>query len=120
MKNTKAVRSIISLVGLILSSMIIMYYWSIADITQLIRVPMQVMILVLIYIGLQLLKRNVVKKQNWWDWLYYIGLFAIALPIFFTKETNYDLTLKLAQFGVLFLAIPIFIEGYFIVKQNHS
>jgi len=120
MKNSKSIRSIISLVGLILSSMIIMYYWSIIDLIQLIKVPMQVMILVLIYIGLQLLKRNLVKQQNWWDWLYYIGLFAIALPIFFASPSNFELVLKFSQFGVLFLAIPIFIEGYFIVKQYHS
>lgn len=120
MKHSKTLRSILSLVGLVISSFVIMYYWS-ADTLEAIKfVPVQIMVLILVYILLQLLKRVITKSQNWWDWLYYIGLMAVALPVFMANDTNYTTFLTATQLGVSFLAIPILIEGFYIVKENHS
>ena len=120
MKNSKTLISIISLVGLVISSFVIMYYWSANSLVEIKHVPIQIMILILVYIVLQFLKRLITKTQNWWDWFYYIGLLAVALPVFMVTETNFSSLLIGAQIGVSFLVLPILIEGFFLVKQNHS
>lgn len=120
MKHSKTLRSILSLVGLVISSFIIMYYWSANTLEAIKYVPVQIMVLILVYILLQLVKRMITKAQNWWDWLYYIGLMAVALPVFMANESNYSTFLIAAQLGIAFLAIPILIEGFYIVKENHS
>lgn len=117
MKNSRTILSILSLVGLIISSFVVIYYWNSNTYYQVKKVPMQIMILVLGYICLQFIKRTITKKQNWWDWLYYIGLLSIALPVFLASTENFENFLLAARIGSLFLIIPILIEGFYIVKQ---
>jgi len=120
MKNSRTTISILSLIGLIISAYIAIYYWESNSYVEIRYVPMQIMLLALIYIGLQFLKRTISKQQNWWDWLYYVGLTTIALPIFIATPENFNLYLTLAKIGSLFLVIPILIEGFYIVKQQKA
>lgn len=119
-KNTKSISAIIALASLTVSYFIVMHYWRATELHDIKFIPTFVLILCLVYVGIQMLKRNVIKKQNWWDWIYFIGLIAIAITKFFVNSTNFELMLKIAQYGVLFLIIPILIEGYFITKPKES
>lgn len=116
----KGIHALLSLLSIIVSAFIIMYYWKIEDLYGLIQVPVQILILVVIFIFIQLGKRYITAKQNWWDWMYYIGLIAIAMPIFFAKDSSYNMFLIVAQIGVLFLPLPILIDAYFISKPKES
>ncbi len=118
MKNIKPILSILLLISLILAAVVVFYYWKIDTIIGIKYVPFNIMILVLVYIITQFLKRVLTKTQNWWDWLYYIALVTIALPVFIGNETNESWLLPLTQIGVLFLLAPVILEGFNFVKQR--
>lgn len=118
MKNGKAILSLLLLVSLILGALVVFYYWKADSLIAIKFVPINIMILVLIYIVTQFLKRVLTKTQNWWDWLYYVGLVTIALPVFIGKEENISWLLPLTQIGVLFLIFPVLVEGFNSVKQQ--
>lgn len=118
MKNKKAIHSILLLVSLLLGALVLFYYWKAEVLVDIKFVPINIMILVLVYIATQFLKRVLTKIQNWWDWLYYISLVTIALPVFIGSEQNVNWLLPMTQFGVLFLIVPVLIEGANTVKQQ--
>jgi hypothetical protein len=76
------------------------------------------MVLLLAYIICNLLKRAISKQQIWYDWLNYIGLVAVVIPVFIASPTNNSILLPFVQIGVLFLVIPLLIECYFIIKER--
>lgn len=118
MKNTRGMTALILVGGLVISALVILYYWSVKEYLELKKVPVYVMILLIGYIVLQLLKRMLTKQQNWYDWLYYIGLASVAVPVFLATPSNFDTYLLISQLGTLFLAIPLLIEGYFLNKPK--
>ncbi len=118
MKNSRGATALILLVALVICGLVIMYYWSATDYLDIKAVPIHIMVLLIAYIGLQLLKRVVTKKQNWYDWLYYIGLASVALPVFLATPSNYTTYLLVSQLGTLFLVFPLIIEGYFLNKPK--
>ena len=120
MKNAKAILSILLLTALTLGSLVVYYYWKADSLVAIKFVPINIMILVLVYIITQFLKRVLTKQQNWWDWLYYVGLITIALPVFIANESNLSWLLPLTQLGVLFLVLPIMLEGYNLVKLRKA
>ena len=120
MNQKRALTALILLASIVISALIIMYYWGADSLYGIAYVPMHIMILVIIYILLQLAKRYVTSTQNWYDWLYYIGLISIALPVFFASTENINMYLKLVQIGTLFLAVPILLEGYKIINASKS
>lgn len=97
----------------ILAGMCILYYWSIDSFESLKFVPMKIMIFAFCYILLQIFKRFIFQKQNWWDWLYYIGLLGIVIPSYFASIDNFNTMLLFAQIGTWFLIIPLLLD----VKQ---
>jgi len=80
--------------------------------------PMHLVILSFVYVLLQILKRYLFKRKNWWDWLYYIGLVSIVLPTFFVNETNTDFYHLLTDYGTFFLIIPILLDGTQLVNTK--
>ena len=118
MKNVRGITALILVAGLVISGLVINYYWASNDLADIKAVPIHIMILLIVYIGLQLFKRIVTKKQNWYDWLYYIGLASVAIPVFLADSTNYASYLLIAQLGTLFLVVPLLIEGYYLNKPK--
>jgi len=64
------------------------------------------MVYCLIYVLTQIVKRFVLKSNNWWDWLYYIGLIAVMLPTFIATESNVATFNFISDYGSIFLLIP--------------
>jgi peptidoglycan/LPS O-acetylase OafA/YrhL len=110
MNQKKILRIVIMLASIALGTWIIMYYWKVDDADGIIYVPMYLMIVALGYILLQVMKRYLFKAQNWWDWLYYIGLTAILLPIFFGTNENASMYGMITDYGTFFFVIPALID----------
>ncbi len=87
-----------------------MYYWSVDDLLSIKSVPMHILIVTVIYILIQISKRYAVKSPNWWDWLYYLGLIGMMLPVFLATEENQSTYHLIADIGAPFLVIPMLFD----------
>lgn len=94
----------------IVSLIIVGYYWSNSSLSSITLVPITIMILALIYILIQIVKRFIVKEHNWWDWLYYLGLIAMMLPTVIANSANESYFHFITDYGTLFLIIPILLD----------
>lgn len=94
----------------VLAGLIGFYYWTNSSFESLKYVPMCVMILTLAYILVQILKRFIYKEQNWWDWLYYIGLISMMLGIFFATADTTSTFNIITDLGVCFLFAPMIFD----------
>lgn len=116
----KRIIHLILLVALLLTGLYIFGYYLFAqDIGQLKTLPVSFLVVVILYIAFQLLKRFVQKEVPWYSWLYYIGLISIVapLPLFSLQD---DLIFTVTRFGSLFLLIPPAIDLIRLVKQGKS
>lgn len=118
LKYKKQINALILFVALVIASLVVYYYWSAASYLEVRYVPVKIMILLVVYILCHLLKRAVSKEQLWYDWLYYIGLVSVAIPVFIASPKNSAILLPAVQIGVMFLVIPLLIEGYLITKER--
>ncbi len=116
MKEKKLVRVVLLVAMLVCAAAIVTYYWQHETLDAIIHVPMYVMIVALVYILIQILKRSLYKEQRWYDWLYYIGLIAIMLPPVLANEGNASIFHLLTDFGTLFLIVPVLLEGKVVVN----
>jgi hypothetical protein len=95
-----ATEFILLLIGLL----IVVFAWSTAQIDEFRSIPVSVFILLIGYILLQVLKRYFFKEQNWFDWIYYLGLFGVVLPVFsheLLPETSYLFVVKLLSISLI-------------------
>lgn len=117
MKNSKILKVLILVIMFLLGNAISMYYWSNGTLGSMRNVPMFIMILVLIYILMQILKRFLYKEKNWWDWLYYIGLLIVILPTYFASENNLSTFQLMTDFGSLFFVLPLLFDFKKLVQK---
>lgn len=118
MNTPKFVFALLILAKLFLAATITLYFWNVNTLVEITKLPLYVLILTVVYIGLQMVTRRFSKKQNWWDWIYYIGLAAIMLPVVMAKPENEKIFHLLTDFGILFLLLPVLIDGYYFVKNQ--
>ena len=118
MNTPKFVFALLILAKLFLAATIILYFWNVNTLVEITKLPLYVLILTVVYIGFQMVTRRFSKKQNWWDWIYYIGLAAIILPVVMAKPENEKIVHLLTDFGILFLLLPVLIDGYYFVKNQ--
>jgi Na+-translocating ferredoxin:NAD+ oxidoreductase RnfE subunit len=118
MKNERLIRALLTVGLLITGGVVVSYYWISDSLESIVRVPIYLMVVCLIYVLIQIVKRSLFKKQNWWDWLYYIALIVIMLPTFFGNQDNFKLFSYLTDFGTLFMLVPALIDGQMIVKDS--
>lgn len=78
------------------------------------------MVLTLAYIGLQIGKRYIFKRQNWWDWLYYIGLAGMMLGVFLATSENFETYNLITNYSIIFLIIPGLIDLYVQLQQKKT
>lgn len=111
--DMKKILWVIILLGMLTcAGLIIGYYWMVRDLQGITKLPIPILIITLLYIVLQILKRNALKVQNWWDWTYYIGLISILIPIVLGDAKNEVFYHLLTDYGTFFLVFPILLDGY--------
>lgn len=110
MKENKIVKYLLLLVSLVFAGFITQYFWSVNSLDSIVYLPLDVVILSFGYVLLQILKRSLYKRKNWWDWLYYIGLIAMVTPTFFANEGNIGFFQILTDYGIVFMIIPIILD----------
>ena len=120
MKNKNIIGFFLLLDAFVLSGFIIQYYWSTSELFELTVVPMYLMLIALGYILTQVLKRYLFKGRNWWDWLYYVGLTSMMLPIFFATIDNYTLFNVIADYGSFFFAIPLVLDVKLLITKSEE
>jgi len=108
------------LVILIASSIYIIVYYTFAVKIGALRVlPTSFLLVVIVYILAQLGKRYFEHKTPWYNWLYYIGLAAIILPLpLFSMEG--DWIFPISRYGSFFLLIPPLIEFIMLIRENQK
>lgn len=94
------------------------YYWNADSLADIQNVPVYIMVLCLIYVLLQITKRMILKENNWWDWLYYIGLTCVMIPTFLATKDNLSVMAFLTDYGTLFLLIPVLFDGRSLVNST--
>lgn len=102
----------------ILGFLIILYYWQNTTLISLQEPPIYLMVFAMSYILLQILKRYAFSGQNWWDWLYYIGLFSMLLALFFAQESSLVFFSWFTQIGTFFFLVPLFFDFKSIVSKS--
>ena len=117
----KNVLTIVLLIGLFaLGSLIINYYWTNNTLSSIVFVPIYVVVMTFFYIILQIAKRYFISNKNWWDWLYYLGLIGVLLPLYFAKEENLDTFQWLSDCGVSFLIVPLLFDIKELIISNKT
>ena len=118
MKNEKLLKTLFSIVLLVIGGLIISYYWSANTVDALKKVPLAIMILCMVYVVLQILKRYLFKSENWWDWLYYIGLLSVMIPAYMTTTQNLSTFSIISSYGTIFLIIPALLDGWAVIQKK--
>tara|TARA_R110002072_G_scaffold256261_1_gene415081 strand:- start:11659 stop:12027 length:369 start_codon:yes stop_codon:yes gene_type:complete len=118
LKDSKLLKIVMLTTMLIFAGMVIVYYWNSDSLESMKYIPMRILIFVFGYILIQISKRFVFRKQNWWDWLYYIGLIAVILPVYFVSDTSLETFQMIAKIGTISLVIPIVFDLIQLIKSR--
>ena len=109
--NHRTLRIVLIILSLGLAGAIVRYYWLYDSLESIVDVPEYVMVLALVYVFLQIIRRKYSSKQQWWDWLYYLGLIAMIIPTLLADSTYLVYYNYLTDYGTLFLILPVLLEG---------
>jgi len=105
----RIIHFILVIVLLATSIFTVFYYWTATTTSDLRNLPTSLLTVIIFYILAQLIKRYVKKSMKWYDWIYYLGLIAILLPLpLFSSEG--DWIFSTTKYGSLLLFIPPLIE----------
>jgi hypothetical protein len=118
MNQQKLLRALFAIALFTIGLLICNYYWSNESLDAIRRLPMYIMFYALGYVILQIIRRILFKENDWWDWLYYIGLAVMMIPTFFASESNLSVLNFLADFGTIFLVIPVFFDGRKLINSS--
>ena len=116
--RSKISKAILLLILLVSGVFIFIHYLVNKDFDSLILTPVYVFIVCLIYIALQVVKRYLFKEQHWWDWLYYIGLLAVVLPVLTGTLENLETMHLVASIGSVFFVLPVLLDVYQLTKKS--
>ena len=117
MINERIIFAVLIFTKFILSFILCLYFWNATTIILLKQIPISIVLVAIIYIGLQMLTRKISKIHNWWDWVYYAGLLSIMITVFFTTLEFLKFFQYFVVFGTLCLIVPVIIDGYFLIKN---
>jgi MFS superfamily sulfate permease-like transporter len=105
----RVIHFILVIVLLATSLFTVFYYWTATSTTDLRSLPTSLLTIIIFYIIAQLIKRYVKQATKWYDWVYYLGLIAILLPLpLFSSEGEW--IFSTTKYGSLLLFIPPLIE----------
>ncbi|MDC1402847.1 hypothetical protein N8328_00405 [Crocinitomicaceae bacterium] len=85
-------------------------YWQTEQFSAIKQVSVPTMRMSMLYIGLHFVKRVLFSEIKWWNWLSYIGLVSIILPVLFANSSNENIYHWMVDIGTLFFLIPIVFE----------
>ncbi|MFA7274043.1 MAG: hypothetical protein WC044_09245 [Crocinitomicaceae bacterium] len=111
-------RLIINVVMLIIGLIINVHYWQTEQFSDIKQVSVPMMGMVMSYIALHFLKRVLFIVIHWWDWLYYLSLMSIALPVLLADSITENIFHWLIDLGTTFFVIPIVIDTYYLFQQR--
>ena len=106
-KFNRTVHIITTIALLVIALLIVGYYLFADNYADLKNVPTTLYVAAIVYILIQLIKRNITKKMPWFDWLYYLGLIAIVLPFILPEK---EWVFLLAIYGSFALVIHPLVE----------
>lgn len=117
MNSSRIILSLAIVVKLILSVIICWYFWNATELIEIKQIPIYILILAVVYIGFQMLSRKISAAHNWWDWVYYIGLLSIMIPVMLANEKNKDVYNIITDYGTLLLILPVLVDGYYLINN---
>ncbi len=95
---------------LVVGAIINIDYWQTDQFSSIKQVSVPVMRMAMLYIALHFVKRLLFPDVKWWNWLYYIALVSIMLPVFFANSSNEKFYHWTVDLGTLFFLIPPILE----------
>lgn len=104
---------------LICAVLINYYYWTASELEDLRHLPPFLLTSLIVYIGIQLLKRYLKKKLEWYDWMYYVGLVAAVLPLI-TFFSSGEWLFTVTSFGALFFLFSPLVEFIKMLLSSNS
>lgn len=110
---------VLTIALLLISVFVVYYYWTVKSVEDLKELPSILLSAVIIYLAIQLLKRYVKRRVSWYDWLYYVGLSAILLPLFLFTSTA-DWLFDITKYGSLFMLAPPLLETIELIKGRND
>lgn len=102
---------------LIIGIVVCSYFWMTNSIDDVSTLPIWLLILTVIYIGLQMFSRKYSETNHWWDWVYYIGLLSIMIPVSIIDTENQKLCHLATDFGTLCLIAPPLADAIIFFKK---
>lgn len=102
----------------IIGCIVCSYFWNATSLNQVSILPVWLLILTVVYIALQMFSRKYSDAGHWWDWVYYIGLLSIMIPVSIINEGNENLCHLTTDFGTLFLIAPPIADAYVYFKKS--
>ena len=105
---------------LIIGIAVCSYFWMTNSIDDVSTLPIWLLILTVIYIGLQMFSRKFSDANHWWDWVYYIGLLSIMIPVSIINTENQKLCYLATDFGTLCLIAPPLADAIILLKKIKS
>lgn len=105
---------------ILLGVWISIYFWSNDSFERIKYLPISILISTVVYILIQIGKRYLFHKQNWWDWLYYIGLIGMMLGMFFATPENIKILNVITDWLISFLIIPGLIDLFNIIQPKKT
>ena len=102
----------------IIGCIVCIYFWNASTIDEVSILPIWLLILTLVYIALQMFSRKYSDATHWWDWVYYIGLLSIMVPVSIINEGNENLCHLTTDFGTLFLIAPPIVDAFVYLKKT--
>lgn len=108
----------LAIVGkLVLATLICMYFWNASELIEIKQLPIQILVFAVIYIGLQMLTRKMTNVNNWWDWIYYLGLVSIMVPVMLADVEHAKLYHAITDYGTILLILPVLVDGYNFINK---
>lgn len=116
MRNERLILAFAIIAKLISSVFICLYFWNATQLFEIKQIPLSILILAVIYIGLQMVTRKLSTVHNWWDWVYYIGLLSIMIPVTFANAKSELVFHLITDIGTICLVLPVLADGYFFIS----
>ncbi|MFN5634991.1 MAG: hypothetical protein ACK49D_09995 [Flavobacteriia bacterium] len=104
---------------LIIGIIVCCYFWIATSIEQVSTLPIWLLVLTVIYIGLQMFSRKYSDANHWWDWIYYIGLLSIMIPVSIIDAENEKLCHLATDIGTLCLVAPPLADVIILIKKSN-
>jgi hypothetical protein len=105
---------------LVFSLLICIYFWNSTDLLSIKRLPIYIIVLAVLYIGMQMLTRKFSEVNKWWDWVYYFGLLSIMIPATFATKQYEQIYHLITDVGTIFLILPALVDGYFLIVHSSN